>query len=210
MLIAISGNLGTGKTTLISSLAEYRSNVRPFVERSDTNPYRDKISMDVSAMLGFELFYLFECANAYVIASDKKELVILERTFEENIMFGRKFLSDIDRDLFETICSFLVKTVIYPPDLVIYLEASLSTITHNIDKRKTPHVDTARVREYPRLMIEDYEAYKTTFVMRHSHMVIDMDCVNFAYKDMVGHQVIEAIWNRIDQLLEESQNGHAV
>jgi deoxyadenosine/deoxycytidine kinase len=70
-------------------------------------------------------------------------------------------------------------SAIKPPDLLIYLRASIPTLVNQIQKRGRDYEDSIRL-DYLRRLNERYEAWISTY--RHKLLIIDVENLNFAEK----------------------------
>jgi len=138
--IAIAGNIGVGKSALTERLARALG-WEPFFEAVDDNPYLADFYRDM-ARWGFhsQIFFLSRRLRHHVLLLQRPHSVIQDRTiYEDAEVFARNLyeqgdLSERDwrvyRELYETLLLFLP-----PPDLVIYLRASVPTLQHRIALR---------------------------------------------------------------------------
>jgi deoxyadenosine/deoxycytidine kinase len=151
-------------------------------------------------MLGFQLFYLVRCLRGYEIARQPHQSIFLERSFEENRMFGYRFLTDPSLSLYRSICSIFETSFVVVPDLVIYLEANMRTIERNFRRRNSPSIDTARIRKYPAIMARDYLHYKRSYVETHRHVVIDMNKVDLDGNATAARDVVDLIGQKLGEI----------
>ncbi len=141
MHIAITGNIGAGKTTLARKLSEhYKWGV--LYEAVEGNPYLADFYEDM-ARWSFNLQVYFlnsRFSQAQTIRSMLYQTVIQDRTIYEDAFIFAKNLADSkfmeERDyqnylkLYETITN-----AILPPDLIVYLKADLPKLRSQIQKR---------------------------------------------------------------------------
>ncbi|MEG1935386.1 MAG: deoxynucleoside kinase [Rikenellaceae bacterium] len=139
MYIAVSGNIGSGKTSLVEMLSE-RLNVKPYFEQID-NPYLDDFYRDMNrwafnlqiCFLGKKIQQLFDIVEC-------KEDIIQDRTiYEEAYVFVANLndmglISHRDYDTYINIFNLLADKV-PKPDVVIYLKASVPILLSQIYKR---------------------------------------------------------------------------
>lgn len=152
--IAIAGNIGVGKSTLVGLLAE-RLGWTPFYEAVDENPYLSDFYQDMRAWsFHSQVFFLSKRLRHHRGLLDHPNSVIQDRSiYEDAEIFAKNLyrqgnMSDRDyatyRELYEVLTLYLP-----PPDLVVYLRASVQTLTSRIHQRG---------RDYERDISADYLA----------------------------------------------------
>ncbi len=138
--VAIAGNIGVGKSTLVKLLCD-RLGWDPFYEPVAENPYLSDFYKNMSAWaFHSQVFFLTHRLRSHFHLAQHPNSVIQDRSvYEDAEIFAHNLykqgnLSDRDyqtyRDLYETAVQFLP-----PPDLVIYLRASVETLLRRIDLR---------------------------------------------------------------------------
>ena len=138
--IAVAGNIGVGKSTLSRMLSEYLC-WHPFYEAVDDNPYLADFYQDMCTWsFHSQIFFLSRRLRHHRQIVDYPSTVIQDRTVyedaeifarnlhEQNLMSKRDYASY--REMYEAIKAFLP-----PPDLIIYLQASVSTLGERIRLR---------------------------------------------------------------------------
>lgn len=152
--IAIAGNIGVGKSSLVGLLAE-RLRWTPFYEAVDENPYLSDFYQDMRAWsFHSQVFFLSKRLRHHRALLDHPGSVIQDRSiYEDAEIFAKNLyrqgnMSDRDygtyRELYEVLTLYLP-----PPDLVVYLRAGTETLIRRI---------TSRGREYERDISLDYLA----------------------------------------------------
>ena len=152
--IAVAGNIGAGKTTLVAMLCQ-RLGWEPFYEAVGENPYLADFYADMRQW-GFhsQIFFLSNRLRAHRQLLDHPGSVIQDRSvYEDAEVFacnlhqqGQLGARDYDtyRQLYLVLTQFLP-----PPDLVIYLRASVDTLSRRISQRG---------RDFERSITPDYLA----------------------------------------------------
>lgn len=140
MYIAISGNMGSGKTTLTTMLAEHYG-WRPRFESVDENPYLADYYKDIARWsFNLEVFFLKERFKDLLAINESKDTVIQDRSIFEGVYVfaaNNKAMGQLsDRD-FETYMELFesMMMVARMPDLMIYLRSSVPHLVENIQKR---------------------------------------------------------------------------
>ena len=192
MYIAISGNIGSGKTSLVEMLST-ELGFEPFFERID-NPYIDSFYQDM-ARWSFNLQMSFLSKKTMQV----KEIVsscgniIQDRTiFEEAYVFVRNLnrmglMSTQDYDLYMTFFDLLASDI-RRPDIVVYLKASIPTLISQI-RRRGREYEIGIQPEYleglnelyddwignydGRVVVIDVDEYDFVLSCQHFEMVVD-------------------------------------
>lgn len=150
--VAVAGNIGVGKSTLVSMLSG-RLGWQPFFEPVGENPYLVDFYQDMRLWsFHSQIFFLTRRLRAHRQLCDHPTSAIQDRSvyedaevfaqnlFRQGLMDERDYLSY--RELYMVLTEFLP-----PPDLVIYLRASVPTVQARI---------TSRGRDYERTITADY------------------------------------------------------
>lgn len=138
--IAVSGNIGAGKTTLVKFLSK-RFGLEPLYEPVGDNPYLKDFYGDMKRYaFHSQMFYLSRKLALHLKAQRSQSRIVIDRTvYEDADIFARalhtrRVLSKRD---FQTYYSFyeLIRTELQPPDLVIYLKSSIRGLKRRIRQR---------------------------------------------------------------------------
>jgi deoxyadenosine/deoxycytidine kinase len=145
--VAVAGNIGVGKSTLVEMLC-VRMGWEPFYEPVAENPYLADFYKDMDAWsFHSQVFFLSHRLRSHYQLSQHPDSVVQDRSvYEDAEIFAQNLylqghISKRDyqtyRDLYETTMRFLP-----PPDLVIYLRASVPTLMHRISRRGRTYEQT--------------------------------------------------------------------
>jgi deoxyadenosine/deoxycytidine kinase len=85
----------------------------------------------------------------------------------------------------------MLGSLIQPPDLVIYLRASVPTLVKQIQKRGRKYEDNIRL-DYLKRLNERYEAWIETYKLGKM-LIVDVDTVNFIDKPEDMSVVIDKV-----------------
>ncbi len=180
--IAIAGNIGAGKTTLTELLAKHYKWDAQF-ESVDFNPYLNDFYNDMHRWsFNLQIYFLNSRLKQLLDVQANKKTVIQDRTIYEDAYIFAPNLYDMGlmsgRD-FENYTAFFhtIKQLIQPPDLLIYLKASVPKLVDQIQKRGRAYEDNIRLDYLKRLNVlynnwtENYTDSKL--------LVIDIDTCDF-------------------------------
>jgi deoxyadenosine/deoxycytidine kinase len=138
--IAIAGNIGSGKSTLVEFLARtYR--IAPFYEPNDENPYLPSFYEDMSRWaFHSQIYFLSTKFRLHQLMDRQDGVVALDRTiFEDAEIFATALrqMGHIDSRDWATYRSFYetILEVIRPPDLLIYLRCPMRSLRRRIRVR---------------------------------------------------------------------------
>ena len=183
MHIAVAGNIGSGKTTLTTLLAK-QYNWQPHYEDADDNPYLNDFYEDMQRWsFNLQVFFLNSRITQLLEFKKKNKTVIQDRTIYEDAYIFAPNLHAMGlmttRD-FESYFSIfkLMETFVKPPDLLIYLRATVPTLVNQIQKRGRDYENAIRL-DYLKRLNERYEAWISTYD-QGKLLIIDVDENNFS------------------------------
>ncbi|NMB73918.1 MAG: deoxynucleoside kinase [Myxococcales bacterium] len=138
--IAIAGNIGAGKTSLVEFLCK-RYDLKPFYEPNDTNPYLEDFYKDMKRWaFHSQVYFLTHKFRLHRELERFPRTVIQDRTIYEDAeifaknLFRSHHITPRDyktyTELYETIRKDLT-----PPDVMIFLRCSVRTMRKRIEVR---------------------------------------------------------------------------
>jgi len=200
MHIAIAGNIGSGKTTLTGLLSKHYG-WEAHYENADDNPYLDDFYSNMQYWsFNLQVYFLNERFGQIKKIRDSGLTVVQDRTIYEDAhifavnlhSMGLMSMRDYDtyRSLFDKMTSF-----VQPPDLLIYLRASIPTLVSQIQKRGRAYESNIRL-EYLNKLNERYENWISGYTLGKL-LIVDVDTVHFdeSLDDM------QTVINRIDEMI---------
>ena len=138
--LVLAGNIGAGKSSLVSLLAE-RLGFRPYYEPVADNPYLEDFYGDMERWaFHSQIYFLTHRIRSHRSLMDDPWSVVQDRSmYEDASIFARNLYkrgSMSSRD-WATYCGlYQTMTSILPaPDLVVYLRASVPTLRKRIARR---------------------------------------------------------------------------
>jgi deoxyguanosine kinase len=136
--IAIEGNIGAGKTTLATRMAQH-FNARLILEQFEDNSFLPKFYEDPSRYaFPLELSFLadrFQQLKSQVSVQDMFHPVTIADYFIlKSLIFAKKTLNTEEFSLYSRLFS-IIENVLPKPDLLVYLYLDISRLQSNIRKR---------------------------------------------------------------------------
>lgn len=138
--IAIAGNMGVGKTSMVQFLCntyDLEAVYEPFMN----NPYLTDFYKDMKEWaFHSQLYFLTHKFRLHMELSQKPKTVIQDRSIYEDAeifcrnLYLRKQMSERDFQTYMELYNSM-KAVLQPPDLMIYLRCSVRTIRKRIKQR---------------------------------------------------------------------------
>ncbi len=203
--IAVAGNIGSGKTTLTRMLAKHFK-WEPHYEDVDNNPYLEHFYEDMRRWsFNLQIYFLTQRFKQIIEIRKGKKNVIQDRTiYEDAYIFapslhemGLMRTQDFDsyRGLFD-----LVNQFIEPPDLLIYLRASVPTLVRQIQSRGREYESSIRI-DYLKSLNEKYEKWIESYDAGKM-IVFEVDHLDVPGKPEDMRVVIEKIQSNLYGLFE--------
>mgnify|MGYP001187872400 FL=1 len=177
--IVVEGPIGVGKTSLAQRISDHLDS-RLLLEEPKANPFLDKFYSDISRYaLPTQLFFLFqrnEQVESLVNIDMFSQVVVSDFLLDKDQLFAKLTLNDAEYNLYQNIYSHLQPSRLIP-DLVIYLQASPSTLINRVKQRDNV---------FERKISEDYlwrlsEAYTRFFYQYEGApvMIVNSENLNF-------------------------------
>jgi deoxyadenosine/deoxycytidine kinase len=183
MHVAIAGNIGAGKTTLTTKLAAHY-NWEAHFEDVDDNPYLNDFYTDMKRWsFNLQVYFLnsrfsqvrdIRLNNKNVIQDRsiyEDAYIFAPNLYEMNLMEQRDFNNY--RSLFD-----LMTSLIEPPDLMIYLRASVPTLVKQIQKRGRGYEASISI-DYLAKLNDKYNKWIENYTFGKL-LVVEIDEVDFS------------------------------
>lgn len=200
MHIAVAGNIGAGKTTLAGLLAKHYGWEAHF-EDVDENPYLNDFYEDMKRWsFALQIHFLNSRFNQVLALRKTGKDIIQDRTVYEDAYIFAPNLESMNlmpkRDFDNYLSLFnIMSSLIQPPDLLIYLRASIPTLVNHIQERGRDYEETIRL-DYLKRLNERYEAWVSGYKLGKL-LIIDVDDVDF----LKNPKDIGEVINKIDAQL---------
>ena len=195
--IAVAGNIGVGKSTLVRLLSD-SLDWAPFYEPVSENPYLEDFYDDMQVW-GFhsQIYFLMRRLRIHRKLMDVDNSVIQDRSvYEDAEIFAHNLylqdaINERDYDTYRELYQVLVE-FLPPPDLVIYLRASVSTLLDRIAMRDRSYERTISAA-YLADLNELYESWVHDFTLCP---VLTVPCDNLDYVARPEHlaMIIDKVW----------------
>jgi deoxyadenosine/deoxycytidine kinase len=201
--IAIAGNMGSGKSTLVEFLSR-TYDVAPFYEPNDENPYLADFYADMKSWaFQSQLYFLSNKFRLHQELDRQEGVVALDRTiFEDAEIFATALyqMRKISKRDWATYQGFYhaILDAIRPPDLMIYLRCSMRPLRQRIKLRgraMEQDVPLAYLKRLERLYEDWIASYKMSDVL-----VLETDRLD--YINDVIHRL--DVMERIEAVLPEA------
>ena len=203
--IAIAGNIGAGKSSLVEFLNQTYG-IAPFFEPNDENPYLPDFYADMKRWaFHSQLYFLSTKFNIHQQMDRTPGVVVQDRTiFEDAEIFATALheMRQIDKRDWDTYWNFYrtILDAIRPPDLMIYLRCSIRTLRKRISlrgRKMEQDIPLAYLKRLDRL----YEQWITSW---DSSEVLILDSGKLDYiNDLVDRlDVMERIESMLPTALE--------
>jgi len=182
MHIAIAGNIGAGKTTLTKQLSHHFG-WEPHFEDVDENPYLVDFYEDMKRWaFNLQVFFLNSRFSTVLKIRQSGKTVIQDRTiYEDAYIFAPNLyeMGLMNRRDFENYVSLfeLMSSLVSPPDLLIYLKASVPTLVRQIQLRGREYENNIRL-DYLKHLNDRYDEWIRSY-NKGKLLIINVDDIDF-------------------------------
>ena len=194
--IAVAGNIGAGKTTLTELLSKHYKWIPQF-EDIDHNPYLNDFYDEMPRWsFNLQIYFLNSRLTQLLEIQRGTETVIQDRTIYEDANIFAPNLHDMGlmskRD-FTNYYNFFttLKSMVKPPDLLIYLNASVPTLVAQIQKRGREYEENIRL-DYLKKLNEFYNKWISSY-KEGPLLIIDADKNKFSENEEDLGKIINLI-----------------
>ncbi|MES2427218.1 MAG: deoxynucleoside kinase [Bacteroidota bacterium] len=203
MHIAVVGNIGAGKTTLTELLAK-NYGWEPLYEAVDNNPYLEDFYSDMKRWsFNLQIYFLNSRYRQIIEIQKSGRNIIQDRTIYEDAYIFAENLHDMglmtsrDYDNYESIFNNITE-YIKPPDLLVYLKASVPTLVNNIQRRGREYEIGIRI-DYLSKLNEKYDKWINNYKLGKL-LILDKDNLDFANNTEDLSSIIQSVEREINGL----------
>lgn len=196
MHIAVAGNIGSGKTTLTTLLSKHYKWEAHF-EDVDDNPYLNDFYEDMHRWsFNLQVYFLNSRFSQILEIRKSPKTVIQDRTIYEDAhifapnLHSMGLMSSRDFESYFTLFN-LMSSLVQPPDLLIYLQASVPKLVEQIQKRGREYEASIRL-DYLKSLNERYEAWISSYNLSKI-LIVDVDNNDFTNNPQDLSKVIDQI-----------------
>jgi deoxyguanosine kinase len=194
--LVIEGNIGAGKTTLASRIAE-QFNGRLILERFADNPFLPKFYQDPDKYsFPLELSFLasrYRQLNEELGTQDLfKDFTVADYYFMKSLVFAASTLKGDEFNLYRQIF-YIIYSSLPKPDIYVYLHIKPERLLENIRKRG---------REYEKSITGEYlqkiqDSYFAFFRQNtgNRYLIIDINNLDFVADGNHYNMIIDTIFN---------------
>ena len=203
MHVAISGNIGAGKTSLTELLAKHYGWDAHYEDVID-NPYLDDFYNHMERWsFNLQIFFLKSRFEQLLKIKNNNNTIVQDRTIYEDahifapnlksmgLMNQRDFKNY--QELFE-----LMESQIQGPDLLIYLRSNIPNLVNKIHKRGREYENSISI-DYLSRLNERYEAWTSTY-NKGNIIKIDVDDIDFVENKQDLELIILNIDNEVKKI----------
>lgn len=198
MHVAITGNIGAGKTTLAGLLAKHYD-WEVLYESVDGNPYLADFYGDMERWaFNLQMFFLKSRFGQVLEIQETNKKYIQDRTiYEDAYIFAKNLkdsgkMSEVDYETYKDFFDMMM-SLVQPPDLMIYLKADLDKLSSQIKQRG---------REFESNMSVDYLASLNRY---YEDFINDFDDAKVITVDINEFDIMKpADFERITKMIDRA------
>ncbi len=204
LFVAVAGNIGAGKSSLTRLLSE-KYGWTPYFESVDDNPYLSDFYGDMRRWsFHLQVYFLSHRFKHHKVLMNAPAPVIQDRSIYEDVEIFARNLHDMgnmdERDyqnyrmLFAEMTAFLK-----PPDLMIYLRATIDTLQAQIARRGRVYAQSI-----PRTYLEQLNVLYEDWIQRYTAsrlLIIESDTIDFVNNGKDFHDLAAKVEKELKTIL---------
>jgi deoxyadenosine/deoxycytidine kinase len=185
MHIAVAGNIGAGKTTLSGLLAKHYK-WTPHFEDVDENPYLNDFYNDMQRWsFNLQIYFLNSRFKQIIEIRKSGKTIVQDRTIYEDAeifapnLHSMGLMSTRDFTNYKALFDLMI-SLVQPPDLLIYLRASVPTLVNQIQKRGREYENSIRI-DYLKQLNERYDKWANSYT-KGKLLIVNVDELDITTK----------------------------
>ena len=213
--VAVAGNIGVGKSSLVELLSA-QLGWEPFYEPVGENPYLADFYKDMRAWsFQSQIFFLSRRLRAHRQLTDHPTSAIQDRSvYEDAEIFAYNLYLQkhmVERD-YNTYCELyqVLTQFLPPPDLVVYLRATVDTLVQRIANRGRDYEQQIE-REYLTRLNSLYETWIENFTLCPV-LTVPADDLNYvaydSHLDLIVGKIEEKLSGKEEVIFEDAEVAH--
>lgn len=193
--VVIEGNIGAGKTTLATRIAE-QFNARLILERYADNPFLPKFYGDPEKYsFPLELSFLADryrqLKDELVVQDLFKSFTIADYYFMKSLVFAASTLTGDEFNLYRQIF-YIIYGSLPKPDLYVYLHLNTERLLQNIIKRGRNYEKTITGEYLKKIQDNYFSFFKQN--PENKYLVIDINEMDFVENEGHYNRIIDAVF----------------
>lgn len=196
MHLAVSGNIGSGKTTLTEKLAKHYGWKAEF-EAVDNNPYLPDFYEDMKRWaFHLQVYFLNSRYNQIRKIQDSSISTIQDRTIYEDAhifaanLYKSNLMTERDYWNYKSLFDSMI-THVKAPDLLIYLKADIPKLVGQIEKRGRSYETAMRI-DYLKNLNSHYEEWIAGY-QEGKLLIVDVNNLDFVERPEDFSFIVEKI-----------------
>lgn len=207
VFLAVAGNIGAGKSSLTRLLSQ-KMGWKPMFESVEDNPYLNDFYKDMKRWsFNLQVYFLSNRFRSHKAITEGIESIILDRVIYEDAEIFARNLFEMgnmeERDYRNYVALYEVMTeYLHPPDLLIYLRASVDTLVRQIALRGRDFEQSIK-REYLEQLNRHYESW----IQRYNKgklLVVESDGLDFVNRPEDLWKIIQMIHEKLSLVNREA------
>jgi deoxyadenosine/deoxycytidine kinase len=198
--VAVAGNIGSGKSSLTRLLSTAHG-WTPMYESVEDNPYLSDFYKDMRRWsFQLQVYFLSNRFRSHKAITEGTQSVVLDRVIYEDAEIFARNLFEIgnmeERDYNNYVALYNVMTAyLHPPDLLIYLRASIPTLLRQRSVRGRDFEQSIS-RDYLEQLNRHYEAWIGRY-NKGKLLVVESDNIDFVNRKEDLDRVLKMVKDRL-------------
>ncbi len=196
MHLAVSGNIGSGKTTLTEKLSKHYGWKAEY-EAVDNNPYLPDFYEDMKRWaFHLQVYFLNSRFNQIKKIQESSDNTVQDRTIYEDAyifaanLYKSKLLSERDYSNYKSLFDSMI-THVKAPDLLIYLKADIPKLVGQIEKRGRSYETAMRI-DYLKNLNQHYEDWIGGY-KEGKLLIVDVNQLDFVERPEDFSMIVQRI-----------------